>query len=90
MEKSIHTPEHERLCRLLKARRVYLGLLQADVCERLEVNRGFVSKYETGERRLDVIELRQVCEALDTNLIDFLSEFEAGRIPPADAGRGLN
>jgi len=37
----------------------------------------FVSKYETGERRLDVIELRAVCEALGTTLSTFVKRFEA-------------
>jgi transcriptional regulator with XRE-family HTH domain len=32
------------------------------------VPQSFVSKYESGERRLDVIELRHVAKALDTTL----------------------
>ena len=43
------------------------------------MNLTFVSRYETGERRLDLIELRAVCEALDTNLVEIVSEFERGR-----------
>jgi transcriptional regulator with XRE-family HTH domain len=82
VKKTITTEEHFRLCRALRARRHYVGLRQIDVCERLGVNSTFVSKYEKGERRLDLIELREVCEALDTTLIDFVVEFERTR--PAD------
>lgn len=41
---------------------------QVEVARRLEVPQSFVSKYESGDRRLDVIELRHVAEALDTTL----------------------
>ena len=37
----------------------------------------FVSKYETGERRLDFVEVREVCAAVGISLIDFVREFEA-------------
>lgn len=40
------------------------GLTQADVAARLRKPQSFVSKYESGERRLDVIEFLNVCEAL--------------------------
>lgn len=80
MKKSIQTDEHMRLARMLRARRHYVGLRQVDLCDRLSVNSTFVSKYEKGERRLDLIELREVCIALDTTLVEFVSEFERTRI----------
>jgi len=39
-------------------------LRQVQVAEALDVPQSFVSKYESGERRLDLIELRQVCAVL--------------------------
>lgn len=79
VKKSIESAEHLRLARMLRARRAYLGLRQVDLCDRLGVNSTFVSKYETGERRLDLIELRQILEALDTDLTTFITEFERSR-----------
>lgn len=40
------------------------SLTQAEVAIRLGKPQSFVSKYESGERRLDVIEFLEVCEAL--------------------------
>ena len=40
------------------------GLTQSDVAVRLGKHQSYVSKYESGERRLDVIEFIEVCRAL--------------------------
>jgi transcriptional regulator with XRE-family HTH domain len=45
------------------------GLTQVQVAERLDVPQSFVSKYESGERRLDAIELLHVVRALDSTLL---------------------
>lgn len=52
------------------------GLTQIQVSKKLKVPQSFVSKYESGERRLDLIELRQVCKALGICLSDFVKKFE--------------
>jgi transcriptional regulator with XRE-family HTH domain len=36
----------------------------------------YVSKYELGERRLDVLELREVCEAIGVGLEEFVKRLE--------------
>lgn len=76
MEKTIYSDEYRRLCRMLKARRAYLGLRQADVAQMLDVSQTFVSNYEKGERRLDLIELDKICEALGVPLVEFVAEFK--------------
>lgn len=64
VEKSIHTEEHQRLAALLRTARLDRGLTQEDVAVRLHEPQSFVSKYENGERRLDLVELHQICESL--------------------------
>lgn len=65
--------EASRLLReLLREKRQSAQLKQADLAKRLGQYQSFVSKYEFGERRLDVIELRTVCEALGTTVEEML------------------
>lgn len=73
MEKSIYSDEYRQLCVLLRDIRRDAGLTQVQVAERLEVPQSFVSKYESGERRLDVVELRHVAEALGTTVLDVVA-----------------
>ncbi len=68
MDKTIYAEGQERLVALLRAYRTEAGLRQVDVAERLAVPQSFVSKYESGERRLDLLELEQVCKALGVRL----------------------
>ena len=76
MEKSIHSAGQIRLRKLLREARLKGGLRQADVAQRLGQPQSFVSKYESGERLLDLLELEQVCRALGLSLTDFVREFE--------------
>jgi len=64
MQKSIHTKRQERLRALLKVARKKAGLTQDELTERMGAYKTFVSKYERGERQLDVIEFLAVAEAL--------------------------
>ncbi len=79
LQKSIHSSRQRRLSRLLREARQEAGLTQADVAARLGRPQSFVSKYESGERRLDLIELQTVCKALDTDLVAFVELFTSGR-----------
>ena len=36
----------------------------------------FVSNYESGERRLDLLELQGLCEVLGIGLVDFTKRYE--------------
>jgi len=53
------------------------GLTQEEVAKRLGRPQSFVSKYETGERRLDILELRGVLAALGLPLKEFVPRLEA-------------
>ena len=46
---------------LLKELRVNAGLRQIDVASALGIQQSMVSKYEVGERRLDILEIRELC-----------------------------
>lgn len=74
--KKIHSDEQEKLRELLRQIRVSTKLTQAELAARLGMPQSFVSKYESGERRLDVLELRQVCAALKEPFADFARRLE--------------
>jgi transcriptional regulator with XRE-family HTH domain len=42
----------------------------------LKQSQSFVSKYENGERRLDLLELQQICKAAGISLEEFVRKFE--------------
>lgn len=76
MEKSIHTTDHKKFQRLLKQVRLGAGLRQEDLAELLGKPQSFVSKYEKGDRRLDLVELQQICVAVGISLTEFVKRFE--------------
>jgi len=87
MGKSIGTSEQKRLLALLRQIRLDAGLRQVDMAERLGQPQSFVSKYESGERRLDLLELRQICEAVGISLPKFIRMFEHEGITRASSSK---
>ena len=82
MRKSIHTNDYATFLELLRDLRERQGVLQVELAKRLKAPQSYVSKCENGERRLDVIELRNWCAALDVSFRDFSRELDkalAGR-----------
>lgn len=70
------TDAHKVLLTLLRDARVEAGLRQVDLARKLRVHQSRISKYEVGERRVDIIELRQICEALDKPFLEFVEDLE--------------
>lgn len=61
---------------LLKDLRLNSGLRQIDVAVHLGVQQSVVSKYEDGERRLDILEIRRLCDLFGMTLEEFVRELE--------------
>lgn len=61
---------------LLKELRVNAGLRQIDVAAALGIQQSMVSKYEVGERRLDILEIRTLCKLFGLSLEKFIKELE--------------
>lgn len=76
MEKSIHSAEYERFLALLRTTRLERGLTQEDIAAKLSATQSFISKCERGERRLDIVELKEWCTALNISLSSFVKRFE--------------
>ena len=52
------------------------GLTQTEIATRLGKPQSFVSKYESGERRLDVVEFLEVCRALSVKPGSILNKID--------------
>jgi len=89
VKKSLYSREQLVLQSLLRQIRLAAGLRQDDVAARLKTYQTFVSKYEAGEKILDLPELRQVCDALGVTLIDFVKRYEE-MLRAEEEGRGLS
>lgn len=76
MEKSIHTAEYRVFLKLLRERRKKAGLTQVELGKLLGQSQSFVSKCERGENRIDVVQLRAICQVLGITLPRFVALFE--------------
>lgn len=64
-----------QLTTLLKQVRLDADLTQADLADRLGQTQSYVSKYESGEQRLDLIELEAICKAVGISLKKFIERY---------------
>ena len=72
--KSNFTRDYEKFLEVLINARKRQGLTQQAVADLLNKPQSFVSKYESGERRLDVVEFCQIAKALHENPVALLQE----------------
>ncbi len=79
--KTLHDARSQALRGRLRATREAAALTQADLAQRLKKPQSFVSKYETGERRLDVIEYGEICAALGIDPISLLADVLSTEAP---------
>ena len=68
--------QQKALLSLLRELRMQAGLRQVDMARALGKPQAFVSYYESGARRLDLLELRQICGILGVSLVDFVRKLE--------------
>ncbi|MHC5198087.1 helix-turn-helix domain-containing protein [Pseudomonas frederiksbergensis] len=76
MPKTIYRPEHTVLLSLLKKHRKAAGLTQVQCSKALGRPQSFMSDVESGTRRLDIVQLRDLCKVLGIGLQDLIAEFE--------------
>lgn len=72
MDKTQHSRKYLQLLKALRDARKQAGLTQLDVAAKLGTYASYVSKCESGERRIDVAELAAFCRIYKINLFSFL------------------
>lgn len=73
--KSIYSQEYQSLLAVLVAARKAGNLTQQELADRLSRPQSYISKTESGERRLDVIEFVHVCHAIGIDPCVVLTQF---------------
>lgn len=69
--------QRDRLITLLRDIRLEAGLTQTELAARMETkDQAYISRYENGERRLDVLEVREICQAIGITLEQFAKRLE--------------
>ena len=58
MVKAIYSNEHRTLVERLKKARKEAGLGQEEVAKILKVSQSYISKIESGQRRVDIVQLK--------------------------------
>jgi len=74
--KSIYTKEYHQLLELLRTKRIEKGFTQKQLASMLGISQGIISKIETHERRLDIIELRSICKAIGISFPKFIAQLD--------------
>jgi transcriptional regulator with XRE-family HTH domain len=67
------------LLELLRELREQRNLTQDQLARSIGVKQAFISKYETGERRLDFLDLVAICEVMGISIVKFAEKFEVSR-----------
>jgi len=62
MGKSLYSKEYEFVLEQLKAARIEAGFTQKDVADKLGKPQSYISKCESGERRVDIVEMNKLAK----------------------------
>jgi transcriptional regulator with XRE-family HTH domain len=77
MKAKLYIARRKYLIPLLREMRLEAGLTQTELASRMETkDQTYVSKYENGERRLDILEIREICQAIGITLEQFAKRLE--------------
>jgi transcriptional regulator with XRE-family HTH domain len=72
MEKTIYSNEYKKVISKLKDARLEAGLTQLDVARKIKKHQSYISKIESRERRLDIIELKLLAKLYKKDIDYFL------------------
>jgi ribosome-binding protein aMBF1 (putative translation factor) len=76
MKKTTFSREYKLLCSLLRDARQEANISQVELAARLKETQSDISKFERGERRLDLVQLGWWCKALGCSLSEFIKRYE--------------
>ena len=75
MSNSIYSQDHKYLIEQLKKARKEAGLGQVEIAKKLKKSQSYISKIESGQRRIDVLQLKQFAKLYKKVLNYLVSDF---------------
>jgi transcriptional regulator with XRE-family HTH domain len=75
-KKKIYAAQRDRLITLLREARIEASLTQTEIASRIGKDQAYVSRYESGQRRLDILEVRETCQAVGIKFEEFARMLE--------------
>lgn len=72
MSKSVYTKDYEEIINRLNQARIDAGFSQQVVADKLGKPQSYISKIESGERRLDVAEIKKFAEIYKKGISYFI------------------
>ncbi len=82
--KSLNNPKQIIFQDMIREARLNAGLTQAKLAQKLGKPQSYIAKYETGERRLDVIELLDILDAIGGDAAKFIAAFNSAKSEQSD------
>lgn len=83
MAKTLGTDQHKALIAMLIAKREAAGLTQTELATALGEYQSFVARLESGQRRVDVVELIELARVLKFDAPELVRAILHGNKPPA-------
>ncbi|HQL52433.1 MAG TPA: helix-turn-helix transcriptional regulator [Candidatus Magasanikbacteria bacterium] len=74
MSKTIYSKDHKFLTEQLKKARIEAGFDQEKAAEQLGKTQSYISKIEAGQRRVDVVQLKEFAKAYKKSLDFFIKK----------------
>lgn len=79
MPKTIYCETYKHFCRLLIQARENANFTQTELAQILHKPQSYISKYERGDRRLDVLEFLVIANALKIDASSILTELKINK-----------
>jgi DNA-binding XRE family transcriptional regulator len=76
MEKTLFRPEYRILLGLVRQARRDAQITQDDLATRIQAPRSTITKWETGQQRMDLLEFWSYCQGIGANPIELLQRFQ--------------
>lgn len=77
--KSLNNPKQIIFQDMIREARLNAGFTQTKLAQKLGKPQSYIAKYETGERRLDVIELLDILDAIGGDAAKFIAAFNSAK-----------